>query len=159
MKRTGMIAALIALGALIQAGTVAAQTTLQSPQAIKTGLRIMNQVVGHTGRLIDAKSYDIVPHEQEEFDEGAKMLREAIAGEPEAFKSKVEPLIKDAVKASSAMGAAAKARDDAALGATHDQFATAVRSIIEQFPEDLRPKPGSMKGPDAAHGAGSPPPH
>jgi hypothetical protein len=66
-----MIPALIAAGGLLCADVAAAQTALKSPQSVKTGLRILNQVVGHTGRLIDAKSYDIVPREQQEAEAGA----------------------------------------------------------------------------------------
>jgi 3-methyladenine DNA glycosylase/8-oxoguanine DNA glycosylase len=157
MKRGLMIPALIAAGGLLFGAVATAQTALKSPQSVKTGLRILNQVVGHTGRLIDAKSYDIVPREQQEFDAGAALLREAIAGEPAAFKAKIDPLIEASVKASSAMGEAAKAHDDAKLAATHDKFAAAVKSVIEQFPEDLRPKPGGMMGPGGPP-AGAPPP-
>lgn len=152
MKRTWMIPALVALGALLCAGPALAQTALKSPQSVKTGLRIMNQVVGHTGRLIASRSYDIVPREGEELEAGAAVLREAIANEPAAFRSKVEPLIEKALEASSAMGAAAKAHDDAKLASTHDQFAAAVKSLIEQFPEDLRPKRAAAKP-----GGGAPP--
>jgi hypothetical protein len=118
MKRTWLIPALFAFSALLCAGPAAAQTALKSPQSVKTGLRIMNQVVGHTGRLIDAKSYDIVPREGQELEGGVAVLREAIASEPPAFKSKVDPLIDKALEASSAMGEAAKAHDDAKLAST-----------------------------------------
>ena len=36
---------------------VLAQGQLSSPGDVKTGLRILNQVVGHTGRLIASKNY------------------------------------------------------------------------------------------------------
>jgi len=162
MKRGLMIPALITAGALLFGAVAAAQTALKSPQSIKTGLRILNQVVGHTGRLIDAKNYDIVPREQQELDAGAALLHEAIAGEPASFKAKVGPLIDEAVRAGGAMGAAAKAHDDAKLATTHDGLAAAVKSVIEQFPEDLRPKPGGMMGPGGmgpgGMGPGGPPP-
>ena len=147
MKRGLMIPALIAAAGLLFGAAATAQTALKSPQSVKMALRILNQVVGHTGRLIDAKNYDIVPREQQELDSGAALLREAIAGEPAPFKAKVEPLIDQAVRAGGEMGAAAKAHDDAKLATTHDGLAAAVKSVIEQFPEDLRPKPGGMMGP------------
>ena len=158
MKRALMIPALIAVAGLLCTGAATAQTALKSPPSVKTGLRILNQVVGHTGRLIDSRSYDIVPREQQELDAGAALLREAIASEPAAFKAKIDPLIAESLKASSAMGEAAKAHDDAKLTATHDKFAAAVKSVIEQFPEDLRPKPGGMMGPGGPPAPNSPPP-
>jgi hypothetical protein len=142
-----MIPAVIAIGGLLSSGVAVGQAALKAPQSVKQSLRILNQVVGHTGRLIDAKKYDVVPHEGQEFEEGAAMLREAIANEPAAFKSKIDPLIGESLKASSAMGEAAKAHDDAKLAQTHDRFAAAVKSVIEQFPEDLRPKPRGPGGP------------
>jgi hypothetical protein len=157
MKRIWMIPALIVLGGLLCAGPAGAQTALKSPQSVKTGLRIMNQVVGHTGRLIDSKSYDIVPREGQEFEAGAALLREGIASEPAAFKSKVDPLIEKALKASTAMGDAAKTHDDAKLASMHDQFAAAVKLVVEQFPEDLRPKPGATGPGGPPPGAGGPP--
>jgi hypothetical protein len=87
------------------------------------------------------------------------MLREAIANEPAAFKSKVEPLISQTLKTSSAMGEAAKAHDDGKLTAAHDQFAAAVKSVLDQFPQELRPKAGGRGGPGGPPPSGSAPPH
>ncbi len=149
MKKTNeWLRALMVACGLLLAVALPAQTALKSPQTVKTGLRILNQVVGHTGRLIAAKSYDQVPREAGEFTDGVAVLREGLAGEPAAFKAKIEPLIEKALKASSAMVDAAKAGNEATLTTTYDQFAAAVKVVIEAFPEDLRPKSR----------AGSPPP-
>jgi hypothetical protein len=140
--RTGpLFRVMLTLCAMLMAATVAGQTTLKSPQTVKTGLRILNQVVGHTGRLIASKNYDQVPREAGEFADGVAVLREGLAGERAAFKSTVEPLIDAALKASNAMGDAAKAGNESALNATHEKFAAAVKSVVEAFPEELRPKP------------------
>jgi hypothetical protein len=133
---------------LIAAGA-SAQSTLKSPQTVKTGLRILNQVVGHTGRLIASKNFEQVPRAAVEFTDGVAVLREGLAGEPAAFKAKVDPLIDTALKASSAMGEAAKAGNEAALNSMQEKFASAVNAVVEAFPEDLRPqlRPGTPGGP------------
>ena len=62
----------LAVGLLLAIGTVHAQAPLKSPEAVSTGLRIMSQVVRHTDRLIAAKTYEPIPHECGEFEEGMK---------------------------------------------------------------------------------------
>lgn len=114
---------------------------LQSPKSVTAALRILNQVVGHTGRLVDAKNYQAVGGEHGEFVEGAEMLREAMRGEPAEFTAKVESALKAAVDSSSDMGKVAAAGDEAKAKAAHDEFAAKVKAVVELFPEDVRPKP------------------
>lgn len=149
MKAKRMAMALMWVCGLLWAATLPAQT-LKSPQSVTTGLRILNQVVGHTERLIAAKSYDQIPREAGEFAEGVAVLREGLAAEPASFKSKVEPLIDRALQASNALGDASKAGDEAAIKKDHEQFSAAVKTVIDAFPEDVRPKAG--------RGSGGPPP-
>ena len=117
------------------------QTQLMSPDEFKTGLRILNQVVGHTGRLIASKNYDTVPREHHEIVEGAEILREALAKEPEEFRAKVDALLDDVVAASSALEPPSKMHDDAKLAAAHAALADAVHEVIDLFPENLKPTP------------------
>jgi hypothetical protein len=112
---------------------------LKSPDQVRTGLRIMNQVVGHTGRLIAAKNYDQVPREGGEFTEGAGLLRTAIAGEPADFKAKATPAIDKAAAASAALSEASKSHDDAKVGPAHAAFASAVQALIALFPDAVKP--------------------
>jgi len=145
---------LVLATAALLAATAFAQTSLKSPQTVKTGLRIMNQVVGHTGRLIASKSYDQVPREAGEFTDGVAVLREGIANEPASFKSKIEPLIDKAVQASNALSEASKSGNESVLGKAHEQFSAAVKTVVEAFPDDMRPK-ARAGGPG---GPGGPPP-
>ena len=136
---------LLTLCALFAAGVLFAtdapgQSSGTSADSVKTGLRIMNQVVGHTGRLIAAKAYDQVPHEGQEFEEGLSVLKQGIANEPPDFKTRIGPLLAKARVASNAMSEAAQSHNDAMLSLTHEQFATAVKSVVEMFPENVRPK-------------------
>ena len=116
-----------------------AQAALKSPDGVRTSLRIMNQVVTHTGRLIMAGNFDQLPRESREFTEGAELLRTAIAGEPEAFKARINPLMRRAVLASSDLNAASKGRSPERIRAAHEMFAETVQRVIVQFPENLRP--------------------
>jgi hypothetical protein len=120
---------------------VHAQGQLKAPDDVRTGLRILNQVVGHTGRLIASKNYDTVPREHHEIVEGAEMLREALAEEPEAFRAKVDGMLDEVVSASSALEPPSKMRDDAKLAAAHAALADAVHDVLDLFPEDLQPTP------------------
>jgi hypothetical protein len=127
-------------GTLLLAISSPARAELKSPQSVKGALRVLNQVVGHTGRLITAKDYDRVGGEHGEFTEGAAMLREAIVNEPADFKAKVETALIEAVNASAALGTVGATKDDDKLSAAHTAFAAKVKIVLELFPEDLRPK-------------------
>jgi hypothetical protein len=118
---------------------IAAEST-KATDSVKKGLRIFNQVVGHTGRLITAKSYDSVPHEHEEVVEGAEILREGLAANAD-MKAKAEPAIVKAVAASTTLSDLSKSKDDAKINAAHAAFADSVKDLIALFPEDLRPQP------------------
>jgi len=140
MRRLRMKHAL-AVGLLLAIGTVHAQAPLKSPEAVSTGLRIMSQVVRHTDRLIAAKTYEQIPHECGEFEEGMKEVQNGVGTQPSELKTKLSPLLAKARVASNAMSEAAMSRNDAQLALAHDQFAAAVSSVIQLFPADLRPKP------------------
>ena len=118
-----------------------AQDNLMHPDDVKTGLRIINQVVGHTGRLIDSKNYDTVPGEHHEIVEGAEILREALQNEPETFRKKIGAMLDDVVAASSALEPPSKMHDDAKLAVAHTAMADAVHAVLDQFPKDLQPTP------------------
>src|SRR6185312_3994653 len=90
-KTIGILAALS-----FCAMTAAGHAAMQQQDQVKKALATLNRVVGHTQRLIDAKNYERLPHENGEFQEGAEALVKGIAPEPAAFKAKVEPLLKTA---------------------------------------------------------------
>lgn len=112
---------------------------LQSPDQVKAALTVLNRVVDHTERLITAKNYTRLPHENGEFKEGAEALEKAIAPEPGDFKSKVEPLLQKAEADSQSVADAADAHDDAKLASTHAAFAASVSRVLTSFPADVQP--------------------
>lgn len=107
---------------------------LQSPEQVKAALTVLNCVVGHTQRLITAKNYERLPHENGEFKEGAEALEKAVAGEPAAFKAKVEPLLQQEEAASDGVATVSSTYDDAKLASTHAAFAASVSRVLAMFP-------------------------
>jgi hypothetical protein len=146
-KTTTLLRTLLAAGSLLLAlaAPAFAATPLKAPQSVKGGLRVLHQVVGHTGRLIEAKDYATVPKEHHEIVEGAAMLREGLFQEPAAFKAQVEPRLEKALAASAALAAPAAAKDDVKLAAAHAAFAAAVKDVLALFPAELHPKPRAPK--------------
>lgn len=135
---------ILAVGSLLLAFVSSASAELQAPKSVSASLRVLNQVVGHTGRLVASKDYDKVRGEHGEFTEGAAMLREAVQNEPADFKTKVNTALDAAVKSSEEMGRIA-VKDGAKAEAAHDDFAAKVKAVLDLFPEDLRPKPRQKK--------------
>ena len=136
---------IIAAGSLLSVCALSA-FAFQAPKSITSALRVLNQVVGHTGRLITAKDYKHVGGEHGEFTEGAAMLREALRGEPADFVAKVEAALSQAEAASAAVGQIAASSTDAEkIAAAHADFDAKVKTVVELFPEDVRPKPRQPK--------------
>lgn len=135
---------ILAVGSLLLAFISSASADLQSPKSVSAALRVLNQVVGHTGRLVASKDYDKVGGEHGEFTEGAAMLREALRGEPADFAAKVSTALDAAVKASENMGKVATS-DGSKAEAAHAEFAAKVKAVIDLFPQDVRPKPRQKK--------------
>lgn len=130
----------LAAGSLLLA-FVPFAVALQAPKSVTAALRVLNQVVGHTGRLVQSKDYKNVGGEHGEFTEGAAMLREALRGEPAEFNAKVESALAQAIEASAALGKIADSGDADKTAAAHADFTAKVKTVVELFPEDVRPKP------------------
>src|SRR6516225_8596796 len=86
---------LAAFGATLSAGA-----DLKSPSLVKTSLQIFAGVYGDMERKLAAKTYERLPHENQEFQDGAAAMRDAIASEPPAFKTQVETQLKKTLAAS-----------------------------------------------------------
>jgi hypothetical protein len=130
--------------ATLTANAAFAQAAAQDPAGVSAALGVLNRVVGHTQRLIAAKNFTRLPHEDGEFKEGVEALESAIAHEPADLKRKVEPLIKQAEDRSHALAAAAGEGNPATLNAAHDALADSVRALIAAFPQSgPQPVPAS----------------
>ena len=116
MSRTAFLISFTSMCLAAGIGLAAAQTPqLSSPAQVQKALRVMNRVVDHTQRLIAAKNFNQLPRENEEFMEGSDALKQSIAGDPAAFKTKIEALLDKADATSKDLAAAAGASDAAKL--------------------------------------------
>lgn len=145
MKKLLQVLAVVTPAAL---GLIGAAYFMSSPtpaaaadkgqEQVKKGLRIMNQVVAHTGRLVVAKEYDHVAHEHEEVLEAKEILDESLTVEQ---KTKVDATLVKAVAASTTLKGTAATKDAAKTEAAHAAFAASVKDLLALFPADMQPPP------------------
>jgi hypothetical protein len=131
-----------------------AQPQLQSPQQVQTALGTLNRVVHHTDRLIAAKNYARLPHENGELKEGMEALEKSIAKEPVAFRHVVEPLMNQVRVDSQSVADAAALHDDTKLSTTHAALADSVKAVITAFPANVQPAPVDVSTKNNADRAG-----
>jgi hypothetical protein len=147
----------VAVGLLVALGvTVSDAADLKSPSLVKTSLQIFAGVYGDMQRKLAAKTYERLPHENEEFQDGAAAMRDAIANEPAAFKTQAETQLKKTLAASQHVADTSATRDDAQVHAALDALAASLKDLNGLFPEDLRVEPGSVRPPRGPHGPGGP---
>jgi hypothetical protein len=145
MRHTKKILTIVACSLSVLALAVpisAAQ--LKSPDDVKTALRLLVQVSNDFKRQITNKNFARVPHEYMEFTEAADALRMATKGEPADFKAKVETRLKAAVAAYQKVSdMSGNAPDADKLLAEHAKAVTAMNSLFDLFPANLRPDPNT----------------
>jgi hypothetical protein len=130
----------VSLPGAFTGGAALAQTELGSPAQVQKALGTLNRVVDHTDRLIKAKNYAHLLHENEEFKEGLEALDNSIKREPAEFKLKLKPLLSEAKADSQRVADAAAAHDDATLVTTHAAFADSVKAVLADFPASVQPQ-------------------
>jgi predicted chitinase len=133
--------------ALIMSGANAADSTqmaMKSPMQVQKALGTLNRVVDHTGRLISAKNYAQLPHENGEFKEGSEALEKSIASDDGGFKSRIEPLLQKAEANSQNIAEAAMAHDDTKLASNHEALRDSVKAILAAFPSNVQPPAPSV---------------
>ena len=124
----------------------------QSPDGVKTGLRILASVYGDMDRKLASGLYDRLPHENQEFQEGSGALRDAIANEPAAFKQQVTAALNKALSAAQRVAEASKTHDEGKVKAALEQLSSTMRTLNALFPANLRSEPGTVAPP--SHGRG-----
>jgi sporulation protein YlmC with PRC-barrel domain len=123
---------------------IAQTPELSAPGQAQKALTALNRVVDHTQRLIAAKNYNQLTRENDEFMEGSDALKKSIAGDPAAFKTKVEALLEKADANSKELAAASSGSDASKLSRLHDDLANSVRQIVSAFPNDARPSAANV---------------
>lgn len=136
--------AALALLALWSMPSSAAAAELKSPDQVKNGLRILAYVQADMSSKLPTKSYNRLPHENEEFQEAAVPMREAVAAEPAALKARVDTLLTKAQAAANHVAEVSKTNDEAQIKAAVQAVAEALQPLYALFPEALRPVPGQL---------------
>jgi hypothetical protein len=131
---------------------------LKSPDQVKNALRILAYVQDDMSRKLPTKSYSRLPHENQEFQEAAVAMREAVAGEPAQFKAQVEYALKNALAAANTVAEISKTNDDEKIKASVAAVADALTKLYALFPESLRPVAGQLGSGPPHGGVGGPPP-
>jgi hypothetical protein len=117
---------------------------LKSADDVKTALRLLVQVSNDFKRQITNKNFARVPHEYMEYMEAADALRMATQSEPADFKAKVETRLKAAVAAYQKISDMSSTTPDVdKLMAEHAKAVTAMNSLFDLFPAQLRPDPNT----------------
>jgi hypothetical protein len=118
---------------------VAAGQTVKAPEPIQKALTVLNRVTDHTGRLVAAKNFAQLSHENMEFKEGVEALEKSLGGEAADFKAKVEPLIKKVQDDSQHVADAGTAKDEAKVTANYAVMTESVKKLFAAFPANVQP--------------------
>jgi hypothetical protein len=137
-------------------GTNANAAEPKSPEQVKNALRILAYVQDDMARKLPNRNYDRLPHENQEFQEAAGAMRDAVANEAPAFKASVESSLQAALKAGDAVAEVSKTQDDTKIRAAVAAVDAALQKLNALFPEPLRPVPGQL-GSGAPRASGPPP--
>lgn len=148
----------IALTAALWASAAgAAEPALHSPEQVKEALRILAYVQADMASKLPNKAYDRLPHENQEFQEAAPALTDAIAAEPAALRAQVAQRLAEARQKAQAVADASPAHDEARIAAAVAAVDKALASLDALFPEALRPVAGQLGGRPGKNARGGPP--
>lgn len=143
-------------GALLALTLPASAADLKAPEQVKNALRILAYVQADMASKLPNKRYDMLPHENQEFQEAAVPMMESVAGEPAEFRTKVESQLKKAQAAANNVAEVSKSNDETRIVAAVAAVDAALKPLNELFPQNLRPVPGQLgSGPGRRSG---PPP-
>ena len=149
---------LILAGVAWLAASSAVAADLKSPEQVKNALRILAYVQDDMSRKLPTRSYARLPHENQEFQEAAVPMREAVAQEPADFKARVEVALNKALATANAMAQVSASNDDAKITAAVAAVAADLQKLNALFPEALRPVAGQLGSGPPRKGTGGPPP-
>lgn len=156
MKRHRSIGWMLAVVSSLAVGICATAAEPKSPDQARNALRILAYVQDDMARKLPNRNYDRLPHENQEFQEAAAAMRDAVANEAPPFKATVESALQVALKAGNTVAAVSGTNDDAKIKSSVEAVAVALQKLNALFPEPLRPVPGQLgSGPPRATG---PPP-
>ena len=103
------------------------------------------------------KAYDRLSHENQEFQEAAPALTDAIAAEPAALRNQVVQRLAEARQKAQAVADASGSHDEARIAAAVAAVDKALSSLDALFPEALQPVAGQLGGRPGKNARGGPP--
>jgi hypothetical protein len=109
-----------------------------SPTLVQAGLKRFAHDDADVVRHAEAKAYERLAKEEDDFAKDAELLRAAIRDQPEAFRDAVEARIQQVLAASHKVTLAGMTHVDADVHSAVDALAEAVRKLNAEFPEALR---------------------
>jgi hypothetical protein len=115
--------------------------SVQSPDKVKEALRILAYVQADMASKLPNKAFGRLPHENQEFQEVAPALSDAVAGEPAEFRAQVAALLKKSQDAANNVAEVSKTNDETKIAAAVASVDQALKSLDELFPVELRPSP------------------
>jgi hypothetical protein len=155
ITRQSLLGLLLACTALL-VGQPGYAAEVKAPDQVKNALRILAYVQDDMSRKLSSQRYDRLPHENEEFQEAAVPMREAVADESPQFKAKVEAQLSKALAAANNVAEVSKTNDQVKITAAVAAVADALKSLNALFSENLRPVPGQL-GAGPGKKSGGPP--
>ena len=157
MRHVVVRSLMVTTAAFVAMTLSAASPALKSPDLVKNALRILAYVQADMASKLPSKSYNRLPHENEEFQEAAVPMRESVANEPAELKAQVDALLKIAQAKANAVAEISKTNDEALIKPAIDAVAAALKPLNELFPVELRPIAGQLgRGPGGPPGGGPP---
>jgi hypothetical protein len=154
IKSTPLAAALF-LGLALGPVSMATAPAPHSPEQVHTALKILASVYADMESKLPNRQFDRLPHENEEFQEGAGAMRDAMANEPADFKSTVEAALDKTRAAAQQVADVSRTHDAAQARAALDALAASMHALNSLFPESLRAEPGSVPAPQHGGSAAS----
>ena len=132
--------------------------TPKAPDKIKQALQVLAYVQADMASKLPGKAFDRLPHENQEFQEAAPALTDALAGDSAELKAHAGELLKQAQAAAQNVADLSKSRDEARIAAAVSAVDTALKALEQLFPADLRPVHGQLgRGPRAGRPGGPAP--
>ena len=108
---------------------------------VKEALRILAYVQADMASKLPSKAFGRLPHENQEFQEAAPALSDAVAIEPAEFRAQVAALLKKSQDAANNVSDVSKTNDEAKIAAAVASVDDALMSLEGLFPVELRPAP------------------
>jgi azurin len=127
--------------------TTAAQAESHSSTSAKTGLRILASVYADMQRKLAAEQFDRLPHETQEFHEGAEALRDGVARDTQEFREQVDTRLRHSLAAADQVATASKSHDGAQVSSALTALADSMHELNALFPAVVRSEPGATPPP------------